>query len=254
MRLQQQAFTIVELIVTIVVIAVLAAITIVAFNGIQTRATSSAITSFLNKATKQLALSNVNNGRYPDTLATTPEGPITVPDNMIVTYVPNNTANPPSYSLTASMKGISYIADGASTPNQLTPSRFTEELFNNQTLSGTPITNQVSSVNYNWASAGPSGLGIDNFSARWSANIRIPSTGTYTFFASSDDGQRLYINNSLVIDNWVAQGTTTRQYVAPFTADQVISVRYEYFEISGDAVARLEWTPPSGVRAPIPAD
>lgn len=254
MHILQKGFTIVELLVVIVVIAVLAAITIVSYNGIQARATGSAITSFINKASKQLAVSYINNSRYPDTLAATPEGPITVPENMTVAYVPNNTTNPPTYTLSVTSKGIAYIAGESSSPSQLVTSQFTEEFYSNQTLSGTPaVTNQVSTVNYEWGAGGPAGVGIDNFSAKWTANIQVPATGTYTFYVTSDDGQRLYVNNSLVIDNWVAQGPTTRQYVTSFTEGQIVAVRYEYYEIGGGAVARLEWTPPSGVRAPVPA-
>ena len=42
---KQKGFTIVELLIVIVVIAILAAITIVAYNGIQTRARNSKISS-----------------------------------------------------------------------------------------------------------------------------------------------------------------------------------------------------------------
>ena len=46
------AFTIVELLIVIVVIAILAAITIVAYNGIQDRARASAASAALSSAVK----------------------------------------------------------------------------------------------------------------------------------------------------------------------------------------------------------
>jgi type II secretory pathway pseudopilin PulG len=56
----------VELLIVIVVIAILAAITIVAYNGIQTRAAETALKSDLKNAATQLELDNTTAGKYPD--------------------------------------------------------------------------------------------------------------------------------------------------------------------------------------------
>jgi type II secretion system protein G len=66
---KQPGFTIVELLVVIVVIAILAAITIVAFNGVQNRANDAAIQSDLNTFAKKVELFKVDNGDYPSTQA-----------------------------------------------------------------------------------------------------------------------------------------------------------------------------------------
>lgn len=62
------AFTIVELLIVIVVIAILAAITTVAFNGVQNRAQTSAISGGLNQVVKKIELFNASNGYYPASL------------------------------------------------------------------------------------------------------------------------------------------------------------------------------------------
>lgn len=64
-RNTQRGFTIVELLIVIVVIGILAAITIVAFNGVRARASEAALKSDLNGGSKQLAVYNVENGSYP---------------------------------------------------------------------------------------------------------------------------------------------------------------------------------------------
>ena len=60
-----QAFTIVELLVVIVVIAILAAITIVAFNGIQQRARDQRMVSAASQVYKAISLFVTDKGAYP---------------------------------------------------------------------------------------------------------------------------------------------------------------------------------------------
>lgn len=62
-------FTLVELLIVIVIIAILAAITIVAFNGIQARAQISQQQADLTQAAKQFEMFNSINGNYPASIA-----------------------------------------------------------------------------------------------------------------------------------------------------------------------------------------
>lgn len=59
------AFTIVELLIVVVVIAILAAITVVSYNGIMNRAKVSAAQSDLRNLYNKMEIFKVNNGRYP---------------------------------------------------------------------------------------------------------------------------------------------------------------------------------------------
>ena len=65
MQIKQKGFTIVELLIVIVVIGILAAIVIVAFNGIQTRAKETSIKSDISNFEKKIKLWHAENGRYP---------------------------------------------------------------------------------------------------------------------------------------------------------------------------------------------
>lgn len=109
---KQTGFTIVELLIVIVVIAILAAITIVAYNGIQNRAADTAVKSDLRNIASKLAVFNVDNSRYPtaaqlDTLdfklANTNYAisPTTV---MNFTYCYDNISTPTTYAILAMSK------------------------------------------------------------------------------------------------------------------------------------------------------
>ena len=65
----RRGFTIVELLIVIVVIAILAAITIVAYTGIQERAKFSAMRSDIANINKAIQLYYADNGSYPVTPA-----------------------------------------------------------------------------------------------------------------------------------------------------------------------------------------
>lgn len=65
MQKSRSGFTIVELLIVIVIIAILAAITIVAFRGIQDRAAASQTSSAVTGYTKALMMYANDNGAYP---------------------------------------------------------------------------------------------------------------------------------------------------------------------------------------------
>lgn len=62
---KRAGFTIVELLIVIVVIGILAAITIVTYNGVQKRANDAAVQSDLNGLAIKFEIYNSDNGSYP---------------------------------------------------------------------------------------------------------------------------------------------------------------------------------------------
>jgi len=95
------------------------------------------------------------------------------------------------------------------------------------------------SLDHNWGSGGPAGL-TDGFSARWTRYLDL--AGTYRFTATSDDGIRVYVDGISIINEWYDHAAKT------VSVDRVLSAGHhlvvvEYYENTGDAVARLSWAP-----------
>lgn len=112
---RRQGFTIVELLIVVVVIAILAAITIVAYNGIQNRAKASAAQEAAKQTyTKILTYAVDNADTYPASLAALN---ITNSDSTTYQYSVDNAASPRTFCLTATTSNVSYyISQAVITP------------------------------------------------------------------------------------------------------------------------------------------
>lgn len=106
-------FTIVELLIVIVVIAILAAITTVAYNGIQNRARASAAQSLASQTARKIAAYVATDGSYPADLATAG-----VTDTSNLQYSVNNSASPATYCATASNGNASYYVSSTQSSPQ----------------------------------------------------------------------------------------------------------------------------------------
>ena len=119
--------------------------------------------------------------------------------------------------------------------------QFLAEYFNNVSLSGSPaFTACDSSINYNWGAGGPAnGIGVDNFSVRWTGSFDF-AAGSTTFTATADDGIRVWVDGTQIIDAWVDQPATTYRSTASLASGAHV-VKVEYYEHFGDAVAQVIW-------------
>jgi hypothetical protein len=116
------------------------------------------------------------------------------------------------------------------------------------------LTRNDETINFNWANGSPDyTIRPDSFSARWTGRIKPRYTETYTFYLNSDNGRRLWINNQLLIDQWVDNWGVEYSATITLTADQLYDIRLEYFENYGGANCKLEWSSPSQTREVVPA-
>lgn len=115
------------------------------------------------------------------------------------------------------------------------------QYWNNRDLNGSPVVEREDgSIDFDWQSGSPdSRVNNDNFSARWTRYLDL-TAGTYRFTVRSDDGVRVWVDNTLLINNW------TDHAVQVNTADITLQsgyhlVKVEYYERIGLATIKVEW-------------
>jgi mannan endo-1,4-beta-mannosidase len=129
------------------------------------------------------------------------------------------------------------------------------EYYNNIQLSGAAaLTRTDAMIDFNWRLGSPdAALGIDRFSIRWSGKIKPLYEEQYTFYTTSDDGIRVWVNGESVIDSWTKQSGTERKGTITLTAGQLYDIKVEYYENEGDARVRLMWESASQAKETVPA-
>ncbi len=117
---------------------------------------------------------------------------------------------------------------------------------NNLTGTGVPVSSIQGGLNFNWGTGVPivngtgvAGMPADNFSARFTSSQNF-TAGLYTFIVSADDGVRVYIDGSVVLDKFVGRPLTTDQFTVNLsTGYHTLTV--EYFEATDQATLQVRW-------------
>ncbi len=173
-----------------------------------------------------------------------------------------------SWELTRSPGNIVTTGTGTSkTISNLSPGTYTytvndsnigtglkADYFNNMTHSGTPaLTRTDATVNFDWGNGNPGApIGNDNFSVRWTGQIQPLYSENYTFTTRSDDGIRLWVNGTQIINNWTDHGPTNNTGTISLTAGVKYDIVLEFYENGGGAVAQLSWNSASQTNQIIP--
>jgi uncharacterized protein YgiM (DUF1202 family) len=148
-----------------------------------------------------------------------------------------------AYITAQNTKNVPVVSPPGLPTAPLTVTNWRGEYFAGRGLVGKPaLVRDDPHIDFDWGDDAPApGLPIDDFSVRWTRDLSLPSA-TYRFYATVDDGLRLWIDGELVIDRWHDRSPTT------YTADVVLGdgqhhLLMEYYEHTGNAVAQLTWEP-----------
>jgi beta-glucosidase len=118
------------------------------------------------------------------------------------------------------------------------------EYFDNVSLAGAPVVVRVDqTVQFQWTlfSPDPERLPNDFYSVRWTGLLTPPVSGDYRIGIEGNDGYRLFIDNVLVIDNWIKASCRTVLVDYAFEAGRSYGIRLEYYDPTGNGRIRLVW-------------
>ena len=135
------------------------------------------------------------------------------------------------------------------------------EYFNNRWMHGAPAVTRVDPfIDFAWSEAEPlTPTGLDYISIRWTGYVQPLFSEIYTFTITCDDGARLFVGGTLLIDRFderagdevnVFTGTTT----GALAADVLVPISVEYRENTGAAQISVAWSSSSQPLGLIPSE
>jgi hypothetical protein len=127
------------------------------------------------------------------------------------------------------------------------------EYYDNMDFTALAITRIDPTVNFDWQYGSPdAAIGVDTFSARWTGKITAKATETVTFYTLAGDGTRLWVNGTLVIDNWTDHGTVETSGTIALTGGTSYDIRLDFYDNTGRSACSLLWSSPSIAKQVVP--
>jgi GH43 family beta-xylosidase len=126
------------------------------------------------------------------------------------------------------------------------------QYFHNEDFTGLAY-EQTEAVNFDWGDTSPApGVNSNTFSVRWTGQVEAQHSEQYTFYTTSNQGVRLWVDGKLLIDNWEPHNTEVDSATISLTAGQRYDIRLDYYEQYGAAEIQLEWSSATQLREIVP--
>jgi hypothetical protein len=147
----------------------------------------------------------------------------------------------------------------STTPLSVPNDRWRLRIYNNTSFDGGPVDVKYAAIGsggftFNWGTGSPSScVGNDNFGIIFTRNAYFPTSATYTFTTTTDDGVRLFVDNSEILNEYYDQALTSHSASVYLTAGWH-ELKMRYYEHVGEAYAALTWSLGSNPYPNCPCD
>jgi outer membrane protein OmpA-like peptidoglycan-associated protein len=88
------------------------------------------------------------------------------------------------------------------------------------------------------------GVPAEDFSARWTGWLRVPTSGHYVLYITVDDGARLWLDGRLLLNEWRGQSVSLYTLDLDLQAGRAYALRLDYCQYGADSYAQLAWVRP----------
>ena len=119
---------------------------------------------------------------------------------------------------------------------------FRAAYFNNTGLKGEPVfVRQEKDVNHTWqeGESVAEGLTANDFSARFVSSFKATADQSLALELMADNGARLFINEKIVMDEWLGKKREVKRYKLKVQKDSIYNIKIEYWQ--GDATATIKF-------------
>ena len=116
------------------------------------------------------------------------------------------------------------------------------EYFANNRLEGAPqLTRADARIDFRWTLNSPGrGIPFDWYSVRWTGTLTAPAGGVAKLGVEGNDGYRLWVDDTLVLDNWRKQSYGAKLANVGLKPGPH-AIKLEFFESTGIARVKLIW-------------
>ncbi len=116
------------------------------------------------------------------------------------------------------------------------------EYFSNEKLEGTPVLTQIENeINHNWPEGQIPfpGMKPTHYSARYSSSIIAGKDEIMSFETEANDGYRVKINDSIMVDVWERNRWGSKQFSLPVQKGVTYKIEMSFRQAEGDATVKL---------------
>ena len=166
------------------------------------------------------------------------------------------TAGPHTYSVVAVDRAgnVSPASSATALVPVAAPRGLTGTYFDNENFTAQRLVRTDPTIAFSWGTGRPAAtVGPEAFSVRWTGRLLPVVDGTYTIYAASDEGVRVWIAGRQIVEDWTAHTLREVRGTVALTADRSYDLRVEYFDRKGAAAVTLSWSAPGLARQVVPA-
>lgn len=128
------------------------------------------------------------------------------------------------------------------------------DYFNTLTFTDLYANRLDATIDFSWGTGAPiAGMNSDNFTVRWRGEIMAMYDETYSIYTFNDDGIRVWIDGTLVVDAWWDQNPTFNFGSIDMPACVRVPITVEYYDRNSGATAQLYWWSGSEPFAIVPS-